>query len=155
MGSPNLAQQQQAVPAVTSSMLNVEKAVSGSVYNGDLSGLQGAISDEQRRRMLDHLARAYGMQGMTASAPPAPPRYGARTSVQDALSRAITDKIVAAMPPTAAIKINSVLVIHGVGEPAKVVVTFCSGGLNDVLTLTLTDDFPSEADISRILLAMP
>lgn len=144
MGSPNLAQQQQASPVVPHPVGSIERATGVLSYNGDPRG-----------PAWDYLARAHAMQGMTASVPPAPPRYQARTSVDEAVVRSIADKIVAALPPTAAIKIQGVTVIHGGGEPPKVEVSFFGKDRHAPFTLPLTDDFPSEADISLILLAMP
>lgn len=76
----------------------------------------------------------------------------------DAIAVRMTNRLIDKMPVTAAAKISrlEVRMSGGVGE---VLVVFAELRRNPTqggpLSLPMTDDFPTDADISRILLAMP
>lgn len=121
-----------------------------AVVQEPFNGYPGGLPQLHR----DLLARQVAMGVMNTGASPAPPRYRARTLALDVLSTEIARKIISAMPPTAAVKIQGVTVVHG-GGPPEVEVSFYGRDGHEPFILPLTDEFPSDADISRILLAMP
>lgn len=79
-------------------------------------------------------------------------------SPSDAIVRRVTDRLIDKVPLTAAIKVHRIEVRFSGGE-GRVLVIFDAHRRNptpgEPLSLPLTDDFPTDADISRILLAMP
>ena len=139
MGSPNLAQQQ-ASPLTPTTFGSLGQAIGVSPYNGDPN--QGA-------KLL---------HSTTHTGTITTPRYRARVQVAEVVSTVIIGKIVAALPPTAVIKIASVAITHADGNTPEVEIVFFSHPelqAREPLTLPLTAEFPTDADISRILLAMP
>lgn len=105
---------------------------------------------------IDQAVRQAQMGVMNTGTAPQPPRYRGRVAVAERLASSIADKIVAELPPTAAIRIAHVEVVHGGDRGPEVLIEFAGRALGDgIFALPLTEDFPTDADISRILLAMP
>lgn len=148
MGSPDLARQQanqlgaQQSPFACPNVA-VGQAIGVSPFNGDPTLQVAAAKAMMQGQLTGDVTQ---------------PRYRARVQISEVVSTNIAEKLVAALPPTAAIKISSVAIVHNGGlDPQVEIVFFSSPDLQarDPLTLPLTADFPSDADISRILLAMP
>lgn len=114
---------------------------------------QGSFLDTDVYSTLSGIQAGTQSGALNTGATPQP-RYRARTRTADAICQRLTKSIVEALPPTAAVRIEHVTLIIGDGATPEVEVTFWGRGSN-TLTLPLTAEFPTDADISRILLAMP
>jgi len=150
MGSPDLAKQQASPFDVQASPFDVQAGPINSVaqgigiaqpYNGDPAMIQAALNSYPGAFTQQYIpdTKAFG-------------------NPIEAVARRITDRLIEKMPVTAAIKVFSIEVRFN-GTVGTVMVIFDAHRRNptpgEPLTLHLTDDFPTDADISRILLAMP
>ncbi len=137
MGSPELAKQQ--------SQLNCQ----GGVVQ--VAAAQQPFNVDPLRKSL------YGSPttGRIADYVPEAQAFG---SPLDAIAVRITNRLIEKMPLTAAAKIYS-LEVRFAGGAGEVWIVFDAHRRDAApispLPLPLTDDFPTDADISRILLAMP
>ena len=121
-----------------------------TLFNGDSFDNYPGGRDQW---VVDQLARQRSMLPVDTGTAPQAPRYQTRVSTPGIICERIALKIVEALPPTVAVKIESVALTDVHGAAPEVEVTFYGG--KGTLALPLTENFPTDADISRILLAMP